>query len=404
VTITSPAHKTKKTIFERNPKITILSVITISALILDVVLTNIFSLYTAVKYDRPNILTSPPVLGVKHEIYHHDLMKNGLTEQNFKDLHGEKVQLHTNSLGFKDKSSRTVSLLPTRDIKKRIVFIGDSFTNGFALEYEDTFVGIIDKELNKRSIEVLNAGVASYSPIIYWRKIKYLIEDVGLRFDEVVVYIDISDAQDEASYYELSDDGNERVVYRKGQKRYGRQSRRDYFRTLLFKNSTFMYHTLNLLHDSLYLSQKEKLIEQQMKVETGKWHTFISPDYTRDKWTVDKNIYNAYGKNGIELMVERMNRLLNLLRDNSIDLTIAVYPWVSQVWFEDLSSMQVDIWERWAKDNNVRFINHFPDFVKIGSSKSHKLETLQKFYFPHDVHFNREGNRALARRFIKAYS
>ena len=99
-------------------------------------------------------------------------MKNGLTEQNFKDLHGEKVQLHTNSLGFKDKSSRTVSLLPTRDIKKRIVFIGDSFTNGFALEYEDTFVGIIDKELNKRSIEVLNAGVASYSPIIYWRKIK----------------------------------------------------------------------------------------------------------------------------------------------------------------------------------------------------------------------------------------
>ena len=94
---------------------------------------------------------------------------------------------------------------------------------------------LLIKNLIKDLYEVLNAGVGSYSPIIYWRKIKYLIEDVGLRFDEVVVYIDISDAQDEASYYELSDDGNERVVYRKGQKRYGRQSGRDYFRHFYLK-------------------------------------------------------------------------------------------------------------------------------------------------------------------------
>lgn len=347
-----------------------------------------------------------PSLGIKHEIYHHDLAKNDLIEKNFamvKGIHDEKIKIYTNSLGFKDKSSRTISLVPTRNIKRRVVFIGDSFTNGVGLEYEDTFVGIIDKELKKRSIEVLNAGVPSYSPIIYWRKIKYLIEDVGLRFNEVVVYIDISDAQDEASYYELSDDGNERVVYRKGQKISGRGSARDYFRILLFKNSTFIYRVLDLLHDSLYLSQKEKMMEQQRELEVEKWHIFLSPNYIRDKWTIDKNIYNSYGESGVELMLERMNRLLNLLDDNGIDLTIAVYPYPSQVWFEDFNSMQVDIWERWAKDNNVRFINHFPNFVKIGLSKPNKLKTLHKFYFPYDVHFNKEGNRELARKFIKEY-
>ena len=69
--------------------------------------------------------------------------------------------------------------------------MGDSFTEGIRLNYEDTFVGLIEKELNKKNIEVLNGGRESYSPIIYWRKIKYLIEELGLDFDEVVLFIDI---------------------------------------------------------------------------------------------------------------------------------------------------------------------------------------------------------------------
>ena len=75
--------------------------------------------------------------------------------------------------------------------------MGDSFTEGGLLDYTDTFVGRIDSDLGEKKIEVLNAGVSSYSPIIYWRKIKYLIEDMKLKFDEVVVFIDISDPYDE---------------------------------------------------------------------------------------------------------------------------------------------------------------------------------------------------------------
>ena len=164
----------RNSIFEQNPKITILFVITISVLILDVVLTNIFSFVSGNKHDEPNRLTSQPILGVKHEVYHHDLIKSGVIETKYTRFPDRKIKLHTNSLGFKDKSSRTISLLPSKKFKKRVVFIGDSFTEGVMLEYEDTFVGIVDKELNNKSIEVLNAGVNSYSPIIYWRKTKFL--------------------------------------------------------------------------------------------------------------------------------------------------------------------------------------------------------------------------------------
>ena len=189
--------------FERNPKKTIFFVIVISVSILDVVLTNIFLLYTSIIQSEPN-----PTLGVKNEIYHHDFIKNGSVENEYPILENRRIKLHTNSLGFKDKSSRRISLLPSKNFKKRIVFIGDSFTEGLMLEYKNTFVGIIDKELNKQSIEVLNAGVSSYSPIIYWRKIKYLIEEVRLKFDELSVFIDISDFCDEKYRYRLSKRGH----------------------------------------------------------------------------------------------------------------------------------------------------------------------------------------------------
>ena len=80
MTTNARSVNSRNSIFERNPKITILFVITFSVLILDVVLTNIFSLYPAIKHDAPNILTSQPKLGVKHELYHHDLIKNGFID------------------------------------------------------------------------------------------------------------------------------------------------------------------------------------------------------------------------------------------------------------------------------------------------------------------------------------
>ena len=44
----------------------------------------------------------------------------------------------TNSLGFKDASTRNVPLVADR---RRVVFIGDSFTEGVGVAYEESFVG-----------------------------------------------------------------------------------------------------------------------------------------------------------------------------------------------------------------------------------------------------------------------
>lgn len=82
--------------------------------------------------------------------------------------------------------------------QRRVLLIGDSFTEGVGFEFSETFAGIAAESFAGRGVEVFNAAVVSYSPAIYYSKVRYLIEEVGLDLDAVVVFIDISDIADEA--------------------------------------------------------------------------------------------------------------------------------------------------------------------------------------------------------------
>src|ERR1700709_2071021 len=121
------------------------------------------------------------------------------------EIWGElRHRLTTDSLGFKDISVRNV---PLKSSSRRVLLIGDSFTEGIGMSFEDSFAGLLYRAGQERSekIEFLNASVASYSPSIYYKKIKYLL-DAGLQFDEVVLFSDTSDVTDEATSYFCIDD------------------------------------------------------------------------------------------------------------------------------------------------------------------------------------------------------
>ena len=81
---------------------------------------------------QASILTPP---------YHHGRKPYADFEYRF----GKYVSSYfTNSLGFRDASAREV---PLKTDAKRILFIGDSITDGVGFPYEKTFVGLIGKEL-----------------------------------------------------------------------------------------------------------------------------------------------------------------------------------------------------------------------------------------------------------------
>lgn len=398
------------TIFDRNPKKTILVVVILLLIIMDFSLSLI---YTRIKDNRERV-----GLGIPHQNYHHDFIRNGYSAESGRL--GD-YDLYTNSLGFKDKSNRKIARSTE---KRRIVFIGDSFTEGILLKYQDTFVGRIDSAVSVQNIEVLNAGRVSYSPIIYWRKLKYLIENVKLKFDELVVFIDISDIDDEASYYDLSIDENviDQIIEPIIEPRdYGiswliSNQNIENIRLFLRNNFIIISGGINWIHDiifqdtlelqkansdSLEDSNQEEIDTTSTTKNDNTWDIVLAD--RRANWTVDEEYYKEYGIRGKPRMIKYMDKLVKLTTEGDIDLTVVVYPWPSQIWYEDLKSMHVQIWQDWCDQNDVNFINLFPAFVKINIDETKKLDIISKYFVPYDLHFNKEGNKLVADEFLKRY-
>lgn len=71
---------------------------------------------------------------------------------------GYSFTVHTNAYGFRDKraGSRTVGLNPY------LLFLGESLTFGNGVDYEQTFVGLIERALQKKSVDVVNLAVGGH--------------------------------------------------------------------------------------------------------------------------------------------------------------------------------------------------------------------------------------------------
>jgi hypothetical protein len=111
-------------------------------------------------------------------------------------------------LGLRDEKIREVSMETDHP---RILFIGDSFTEGGPIVWDKTFVGRVAEELKSQNIVVLNAGVASYCPITERIKLRQLLGEKGLRVDRVVLCLDISNLKD-IFYYEEDREGKVREI------------------------------------------------------------------------------------------------------------------------------------------------------------------------------------------------
>ena len=83
---------------------------------------------------------------LKDKFFHHKYERN--ISKKIETKENGSYRLYTNSLGFRDSEVRDIKL--KNDDSERIIFIGDSFTERVLLNFEDTFVGIIKKELKKK--------------------------------------------------------------------------------------------------------------------------------------------------------------------------------------------------------------------------------------------------------------
>jgi lysophospholipase L1-like esterase len=389
-----PNKEKNMNVFERNPGKTTACFLLASLLILDFSSANLYKLiYGYPRAFRPTkIEMIEKAYRIPSKFYHHDLAPKKTAHTSWGPY---PYTVYTDSLGFRDKSTRDIALTSN---EYRIVFMGDSFTEGLGVDFEDSFVGLIGAALSKKGIEVFNAGVTSYSPIIYWRKLKYLIEDVGLKFNQVVVFVDIGDANDESEYYFLNKNGN---VENKKSTEPGVEDTHEaisksrwvglYERLKLNigNNSILMYAVLHRLC-CVFLPNLEQPYDA-MPINS-----------TRSRWTFDDRLYQEYGKDGLNKMQLHMEKLYDLLNKNNIKLTVAVYPWPAQIMHHDLNSIQVAFWDEWCRKHGVHFINYFPYFIK-GMTEKDERQAIDEYFLKKDAHWSKKGHRLIADIFLKDY-
>jgi lysophospholipase L1-like esterase len=321
--------------------------------------------------------------------FHHTLAKNVC---GFNTWGKARYEECTNSLGFRD--SRIIKIRSSSEKKCRVVFIGDSFTEGYGLPWEKTFVGMFANHF--KDIEVLNAGVVSYSPSIYLRKLEWLL-DQGVHFDHLVVYIDISDIQDEAAIYDFDSAGN--VV----------NSR--YSINMAAHVGDSPADVQNVRTAPSWLASVRAFVRSRFALTSYFYYRIIwsskvadpGDDIIRAMWTVSEDLpgYGDMGvKGGIQKAVDNMTQLVALLRNRKIAFSVAVYPWPDQLRHDTVESRQVRIWQSWCQRNGCAlFINHFPDFFAMKD----RNDWRNSLYIPGDSHFSERGAQLIAERLIRQF-
>jgi hypothetical protein len=294
-----------------------------------------------------------------------------------------RYRLITNSLGFKDASVRNV---PLKSASRRVLLIGDSFAEGIGMSFEDSFAGMLYRAGQERSekIEFLNAGVVSYSPSIYYKKIKHLLES-GLQFDEVVVFSDTSDVTDEAtSYFCIDDDPKYRAHCTAAEG--------------AAQPATVSPKKPDFLIDRFAVTNRVRItLKRSIQSLLGNRRRSINTDHARIGWTVPGlDVGNSYQPLGVEGGVARslqnMRALADLLAARNIPLTIVVYPWAQQLAQGDRDSRQVALWREFCAGRCKAFINLFPAFFAATAADENWYEHL---FILGDDHYSAAGNRFL---------
>jgi lysophospholipase L1-like esterase len=326
---------------------------------------------------------------------------------------------NTNSLGMVDATARRVE---PRAAGCRVLLIGDSFTEGFGVGWEKSFAGTLAARWREQGVDLLNAAVVSYSPSIYYRRIRQLIEEAGLRFDSVVVFIDMSDAHDEWRSYDLDASENVIAIGKVSQIPPMRDPRwRDRVAFWLQDNS-MIAHLVKDLYGALTRKKRPPAGPQPPPVphrtpaaaalgevevppaikppppQPAEFDGMVNVGNAR--WTVDPALWAEYGRDGTRVAAERMDRLLLLLRARGVALTVAVYPWPDQIYANDRDSAQVAFWREWARRRDVGFIDLFPPFFR----DEDRLATIRRYYLKGDFHWNQAGHALVADAVARAYA
>lgn len=371
-------------------------VIIISASLVPILLFLIFDFCFGRQFSNSNkILTvnEKPYLNLDYGWY--ELKKNFKGQDQF----GPLIYLvETDEHGFRKDPN-----IPAHQ-KYNIIFLGDSFTYGINGSWDKTFVGMFG---SKTEAKVLNAGVSSYSPTPYLYQYKKALKE-GILSDRhtVIVAIDMSDVQDEASYWEW-DEANQ-VHPRRFEyilKNHSTQKRNDDLHTKIRDSlplSVKIYRYVQYIFSYLRYNIADRN-DVPLSISNHPRSAF-----TWEEWSLlnatypyqDLSGYAPLGVNkGLEKVGKQVSKIVKLASKNNSKVYFLIYPWPAQIVYSDKFN-----WSSWIrglceKENCSGVVDTIPTFRAL--AKKNK-KWFRDYYVLGDIHFNERGNQIISEEIIKS--
>ncbi len=303
-----------------------------------------------------------------------------------KDQFGPLIyEVITNRYGF-----RKADGVPDQ-AKYDVVFLGDSFTYGVNGPWKETFVGMY---ASQSKANVLNAGVGSYSPTPYLYQYRKVVKNnLVSAGHKVIIGIDLSDVQDEASYWRW-DEKIDSHPYRLETSSTQWQIREELKKALPLTLVIYRF----IRYDAL------KAQSDPYKVDTVNYpRTAI----TYESWDLLNKTYpheTPTGflplgvQGGLSKVSSRVLEIAHEVRINGGVVYFLIYPYPGQIAHKDKFD-----WSDWV--NNLckkalceGVVDTFPIFRKLAA---HNKNWLSDYYLQGDVHFNESGNRVVANQLLK---
>ena len=317
---------------------------------------------------------------------------------------GHEYIVKTNNLGFRDYE--------VRDLNKNsyyTIVIGDSFVEGVTLEYKDTLVAQLNKKIQNNNInnyEFLNAGVASYSPYIYQRKVISIIkENPWLKTDRVILLLDKSDVPDELNYF----DPIQRPEYFPVEKEdYNFKYNEDFFKDLkrgdlwrFISKQTTTGSFLKKVGDIIELEIRNLRDRYKLSKKLGKSFFKISSKQVKSFRSINTsdfiakyfygNLWETKGKKSVNFSIENIIILKNYLDIRNIELLVVLFPWPFEIANKTPRENYTNYIIQELMRKGIKYISVYKYFLK-GDIYS----IVSDNYIYNDPHFNRQGNKILS--------
>ena len=304
----------------------------------------------------------------------------------WKKNHTQKLNLHeelgefifkTNSVGLKNQE---INLIKDKNTT-RVMLIGDSFTASY--DPKKSFKKVLSNKLkHDKNIELINAGVSSYSPVLHYFHYKYLLKKY--KPDIIILSIDVTDIRDDYYYshlfrYENDNSGDPIGVYPIHKKK-----KIFTIKGMIEKNSIFSkYWTIGVLskYSNIFsyfiFSPKQNMWFRHWADKD--WHPKLKKknfNYLDFANGVHKKSDEAYN-----IMFKYLDKLINDIEYDGGEVILSIYPHLELL--KENNSYYSSQIKKYAIRNHLEIHDLYEDMINFKDN--------DQFYLTGDMHFNYEG-------------